>query len=46
MFEIDVILDKYQTLVNLSSSSSTFEIDVILDKYQTQENGMNFKQIV
>ena len=34
-FEIDVILDKYQTYSTPVSLSVTFEIDVILDKYQT-----------
>ena len=35
MFEIDVILDEYQTLIITSSPAKAFEIDVILDEYQT-----------
>ena len=34
-FEIDVILDEYQTSINLGIESAMFEIDVILDEYQT-----------
>ena len=35
MFEIDVILDEYQTLGLTLVSLGSFEIDVILDEYQT-----------
>ena len=35
MFEIDVILDEYQTLNRIKSLQDGFEIDVILDEYQT-----------
>ncbi len=35
MFEIDVILDEYQTPYMLQTDNSKFEIDVILDEYQT-----------
>ena len=38
MFEIDVILDKYQTLEPCTLYVAQFEIDVILDKYQTKKN--------
>ena len=34
-FEIDVILDKYQTGYLITQLLQLFEIDVILDKYQT-----------
>ena len=34
-FEIDVILDEYQTTVSLIICAPSFEIDVILDEYQT-----------
>ena len=34
-FEIDVILDEYQTKNFNDSGSGLFEIDVILDEYQT-----------
>ncbi len=36
VFEIDVILDEYQTNVLFSSLCARFEIDVILDEYQTE----------
>ena len=36
-FEIDVILDKYQTLPHFKRGRWEFEIDVILDKYQTHD---------
>ena len=35
-FEIDVILDKYQTADEEQDMTGMFEIDVILDKYQTR----------
>ena len=35
MFEIDVILDEYQTEFLDESYEAEFEIDVILDEYQT-----------
>ena len=35
MFEIDVILDEYQTNYNSINIEIWFEIDVILDEYQT-----------
>ena len=35
MFEIDVILDEYQTFYIMTKSGYMFEIDVILDEYQT-----------
>ena len=35
LFEIDVILDEYQTLESLNKQYPEFEIDVILDEYQT-----------
>ena len=34
-FEIDVILDEYQTPYIFISEHVMFEIDVILDEYQT-----------
>ena len=34
-FEIDVILDEYQTKWESNNSKTWFEIDVILDEYQT-----------
>ena len=34
-FEIDVILDEYQTFKYEKVESEQFEIDVILDEYQT-----------
>ena len=34
-FEIDVILDEYQTAEDWDSYRGWFEIDVILDEYQT-----------
>ena len=34
-FEIDVILDEYQTPFYNPPNISLFEIDVILDEYQT-----------
>ena len=34
-FEIDVILDEYQTRLQLFTFNIEFEIDVILDEYQT-----------
>ena len=36
-FEIDVILDEYQTTMHTRRVTTTFEIDVILDEYQTQD---------
>ena len=36
MFEIDVILDKYQTHDYQKTAIELFEIDVILDEYQTK----------
>ena len=36
MFEIDVILDEYQTSQPPPSVQAWFEIDVILDEYQTK----------
>ena len=38
-FEIDVILDKYQTEFHQNYYQHKFEIDVILDKYQTNDKG-------
>ena len=35
MFEIDVILDEYQTPMIRTVWVAVFEIDVILDEYQT-----------
>ena len=35
LFEIDVILDEYQTQSSPNKPSNKFEIDVILDEYQT-----------
>ena len=35
MFEIDVILDEYQTHFLFNLCLGLFEIDVILDEYQT-----------
>ena len=35
MFEIDVILDEYQTEELTYAVNKLFEIDVILDEYQT-----------
>ena len=35
LFEIDVILDEYQTLLIRATLLLMFEIDVILDEYQT-----------
>ena len=34
-FEIDVILDEYQTVPTCKNVILGFEIDVILDEYQT-----------
>ena len=34
-FEIDVILDEYQTALTAACALDLFEIDVILDEYQT-----------
>ena len=34
-FEIDVILDEYQTMRTTTRQWQRFEIDVILDEYQT-----------
>ena len=38
MFEIDVILDEYQTITKEIKYNNLFEIDVILDEYQTSKN--------
>ena len=37
VFEIDVILDEYQTNKKRPNEPNKFEIDVILDEYQTVE---------
>ncbi len=37
LFEIDVILDEYQTKEKGYNEALKFEIDVILDEYQTKD---------
>ena len=42
MFEIDVIIDEYQTHYFTSMGNNMFEIDVILDEYQTKKQLLNY----